>query len=129
MDCYSRVHDNVYLYVVSSRSPSCSSNVKRNIRLLSLQAASGINPYGGEFYSVLENENYFIHSVYIANIYKVQFTSTYGEYTFHPVSSTLIDFPRDINYFKTLEKMQRNIDIVLGKGNKIYILIFITYIK
>jgi len=121
MDCYSTVHNNIYLYVVSSRSPSCSSNVKRNVRLLSLQAASGENPYGGEFYSVLKNENYFIHDIYIANIYKVQFTSTYGEYTFHPVRSGLIDFPRDINYFKTLEKMQRKIGIILAQGNKIFL--------
>ncbi|ORX78591.1 hypothetical protein BCR32DRAFT_282150 [Anaeromyces robustus] len=122
MDCFSTIHNNVYLYVVSSRSPSCGSNVKKNMRLLSLQAASGENPYGSEFYNVLDNERYFIDQVYIANIYKVQFTSTYGEYTFHPLNSEVIDLPKDINYFKTLEKMLRKIDIVLGQANETYIL-------
>ncbi|ORX78592.1 hypothetical protein BCR32DRAFT_282151 [Anaeromyces robustus] len=122
MDCFSTIHNNIYLYVVSSRSPSCGSNVKKNMRLLSLQAASGENPYGGEFYNVLDNERYFIDQVYIANIYKVQFTSTYGEYTFHPLNSEVIDLPKDINYFKTLEKMLRKIDIVLGQANETSIL-------
>jgi len=122
IDCFKNVHNNIYLYVISSRSPSVSSNVKRNARLLSLQAASGELPYNGEFYSVLDNEKYFIHDVYIKNIYKVQFTSTYGEYTYHPLNSKSIDEPRDINYFKTLEKMLTKIEIILDQSNNTDIL-------
>jgi len=122
MDCFATVHNNVYLYVISSRSPSVCSNVKRNIRLYSLQAASGESPYNSEFYKALENEKYFIHEIYIKNIYKVQFTSTYGEYTYHPLSGGIIDEPRDINYFKTLEKMLTKIGIVLDQSNSTEIL-------
>lgn len=116
MDCFATIHNNIYLYVISSRSPSLCTNVKKNARLYSLKAASGQSPYDDEFYNVLKVEGDYIYDVYVPNIYNVHFIDRVDNPSFHPIDDGVVDEVKEENYFKILMKMLRKINIITGQG-------------
>jgi len=65
---------------------------------------------------MIERNLFFLEEVYIPKIYKTHSIETKGFITVNPIENGVVDRLLDINYFKTLMKIDRKARIILGRG-------------
>ncbi|KAG4085949.1 hypothetical protein H8356DRAFT_963518 [Neocallimastix lanati (nom. inval.)] len=107
----------INIYSVITRSPVVISSIKYDVRLLSLATAAGIDPTNLTYTENISTNLEYIEQTYIPNIYKVHNIDPKGYSTINPIEIGVVDRLLDLNYFKTLMKIDRKARIILRRVN------------
>ncbi|OUM63511.1 hypothetical protein PIROE2DRAFT_9928 [Piromyces sp. E2] len=114
---FSKVISNVKIYTTVAQSPAIVSDIKRSVRILSLATAAGIDPTDLLCTDIINRNLGYIEMAYIPTIYKSHTIESQGYITINPIENGVIDRLLDMNYFKTLTKIDRKARIILGRLN------------
>ena len=81
--------------------------------------AAGIDPSDIlNIEDVLTNLDY-LENTYIPSVYKIHNIKPQGYITINPISKGIIDRSEDLNYYKTIMKIDRKARIILKRRNLI----------
>jgi len=83
--------------------------------MLSLATAAGIDPTDLQYAESINRALGYIEYAYIPVIYKSHTIESQGYVTINPVENGIVDRLLDMNYFKTLTKIDRKARIILGR--------------
>ncbi|ORX52085.1 hypothetical protein BCR36DRAFT_218751, partial [Piromyces finnis] len=114
---FSSITTNIKLYTTVSRSPYIVGDIQRAVRILSLATASGIDPSDMMCTKTINNSLDFIETVYIPTIYKSHTLESHGYTTINPIENGVVDRLLDINYYKTISKIDRKARIIIERSN------------
>ncbi|KAG4091274.1 hypothetical protein H8356DRAFT_953183 [Neocallimastix lanati (nom. inval.)] len=121
-DMESRKSKLLNFFFVAAESPVIVSQIKSAIRLLSLMAASGINPSLFPFTGTIKKNLEYLDEVYFPVIYTFHSTQSKGFYTINPIYNGVIDDIKDQSFYKAMMKIYRKAQIVVDGLNRTSIL-------
>jgi len=116
-DSFTRIISNIQVFIHISQSPVIINNLARAVRVLSLATASGIDPTYLPCSFLISNALEFLETKYIPNIYKSHTIESQGYTTVNPIENGVIDRILDINYYKTVMKIDRKGRIIIERLN------------
>jgi len=114
---FSKVISNIEIFTTVTHSPTVVSDIKYSVRMLSLATAAGIDPTDLQYAESINRALGYIEYAYIPVIYKSHTIESQGYVTINPVENGIVDRLLDMNYFKTLTKIDRKARIILGRLN------------
>ncbi|ORX81371.1 hypothetical protein BCR32DRAFT_268314 [Anaeromyces robustus] len=117
LSSFSNIVSYINIYTVAAQSPVIISHIKYAVRLFSMVTAAGIDPTDTVFTSIIDRNLNYLEYEYIPKIYKVHTIEPQGFFTVNPVDTGVIDRVLNMNYFKTLMKIDRKGRIILGRLN------------
>jgi len=112
---FTKVINNLSLYTIASQAPSIMSLIKNSIRDISLLAAGGLPPMGYMPYTILTSTLTFLEMAYIPQLYHYHSISSSGINSVHPIGTGIIDEIKDVNYYKTMMKIERKASKIISK--------------
>jgi hypothetical protein len=119
---FKNVISNLSFFFVAAQSPVIVSQIKSAIRLLSLMAASGINPSLFPFTGTVKKNLEYLDEVYFPVIYTFHSTQSKGFYTINPIYNGVIDNIKDQSFYKAMMKIYRKAQIIVDGLNRTSIL-------
>ncbi|ORX61198.1 hypothetical protein BCR36DRAFT_8189 [Piromyces finnis] len=117
-DSFLNIISHLNIYSVAAQSPAIMSEIKNNIRLMSLNAAGSLNPTKFASYSIVTYTLEFLSNVYIPTLYPIHSVNPDGLNSIHPVGTGVVDEIRDLNYFRVMMKIQRKAEKIVDGFNK-----------